>query len=60
MGRAADMKYGRHAVFNLHVHLVFVTKCPRTVFDSAVFEDLRHIFSKCCSDYGAELVGFDG
>jgi putative transposase len=60
MERTTDIQHGRHAVFNLHVHLVFVTKYRRKVFDSVILEDLMHIFSKCCSDCEAELVEFDG
>lgn len=51
---------GRHCVFALHVHLVFVTKYRRRVFTSAHFKDMRDIFKKVCSDFSAELIEFDG
>jgi putative transposase len=47
-------------VFALHVHLVFLTKYRRCVFDAEAIEHLRHIFSKVCTDFGAQLVQMDG
>ena len=60
MGKTSDFQDGRHAVFNLHVHLVFVTIYRRKVFDSAILDDLQNIFNKVCLDYEAERVEFDG
>lgn len=55
-----EVRTGRHCVFMLHVHLVFVTKYRRGVFTKEVIEDLRGIFMKVCTDFEAELVEFDG
>ena len=44
----------------MHAHLVFVTKYRREVFTKAILDDLRLIFSSVCSDFGAELIEFDG
>lgn len=55
-----DIRHGRHCVFNLHVHLVFVTKYRRGVFTQVVINDLRNIFTQVCADFEAELVEFDG
>ena len=55
-----EIRTGRHCVFMLHVHLVFVTKYRRGVFTKEVIEDLRGIFAKVCTDFEAELVEFDG
>ncbi len=54
------IRHGRHCVFNLHVHLVFVTKYRRGVFTKEVINDLREIFTDVCTDFEAELVEFDG
>ncbi|PLY15525.1 MAG: IS200/IS605 family transposase [Sedimenticola sp.] len=51
---------GRHCVFNLHVHLVFVTKYRRHVLDGDAIKHLRDIFAKVCMDSEAELVEVDG
>jgi putative transposase len=60
MGMPNDYRTGRHWVFNLHVHLVFVTKYRRLVFTKEILEDLRTIFSDVCEDFEATLEEFDG
>ena len=55
-----DIRNGRHCVFMMHVHLVFVTKCRRGVFTKEILDDLRPIFSSVCNDFESELVEFDG
>jgi putative transposase len=55
-----DIRHGRHCVFLMHVHLVFVTKYRRQVFTKDRLDYLRGIFSGICSDFEAELVEFDG
>lgn len=44
----------------LHVHLVFVTKYRRDVFNKAILDDLKETFDSVCRDFEAELVEFDG
>lgn len=60
MNKSNGIRHGRHCVFNLHIHLVFVTKYRRSVFTKAVLEDLKEIFASVCQDFEAELVEFDG
>ncbi|MDP2975928.1 MAG: IS200/IS605 family transposase, partial [Anaerolineales bacterium] len=60
MGKNNDIRHGRHCVFKMHVHFVFVTKYRREVFTKEVIDDLRGIFAKVCADFEAELVEFDG
>ena len=55
-----DIRHGRHCVFNLHVHLVFVTKYRRGVFTKSILNDLKPIFAKVCEDFEAALIEFDG
>ena len=55
-----EIRTGRHCVFRMHVHLVFVTKYRRGVFTKAILGDLRGIFADVCADFEAELVEFDG
>ena len=47
-------------MFQLHVHLVFITKYRDRVFDGDAINRLRAIFSKVCVDFEAELVELDG
>ncbi len=56
----SDLRHGRHCVFKMHVHLVFVTKYRRNVFTKEVLDDLKIFFEKVCVDFEAELVEFDG
>lgn len=60
MKKETEIRHGRHVVYNLHVHLVFVTKYRRGVFTKAILEDLEQIFTKTCADFEAELIEFDG
>lgn len=60
MNPIQDVRTGRHCVFQIHVHLVFVTKYRREVLDRNAIDQLRGIFAKVCSDFGAELAEVDG
>ncbi|MHB1683931.1 MAG: IS200/IS605 family transposase [Bacilli bacterium] len=60
MNPSNDIRTGRHCVFNLHVHLVFVTKYRRGVFTKAILADMRLVMASVCRDFEAELVEFDG
>ena len=55
-----DYRTGRHCVFALHVHLVFVTKYRRKVFTPAALDDLRTIFASVCADFESELIEMQG
>lgn len=60
MSNDNDIRHGRHCVFKMRVHLVFVTKYRRGVFTKAILDDLQEIFASVCVDFEAELVEFDG
>ena len=60
MGNENNIRTGRHCVFLMHVHLVFVTKYRRGVFTKKILDDLEETFTRVCSDFGAKLVEFDG
>ncbi|WP_327080273.1 IS200/IS605 family transposase [Polaromonas sp. CG_9.5] len=60
MRNNTDIRHGRHCVFLMHVHLVFVTKYRREVFTKEILNDLHVIFAQTCLDFEAELVEFDG
>jgi len=40
----------------MHVHLVFVTKYRRNVFDKRAIDRLRELFAKVCVDFESRLV----
>ena len=60
MKKNNDIRHGRHCLFLMHVHLVFVTKYRREVFTKEILDDLRLIFSNVCIDFESQLVEFDG
>ena len=54
------IRKGRHCVFLMHVHLVFVTKYRKSVFTKTILNELKEIFSHVCEKSEAELVEFEG
>lgn len=60
MSHDNSIRQGRYCVFKMHVHLVFVAKYRRRVFDGDAIERLRMIFAKVCDDFEAKLIEMDG
>ncbi|MCW6567911.1 IS200/IS605 family transposase [Yersinia ruckeri] len=60
MIKEIDIRRGRHCTFLMHVHLVFVTKYRRKVFDQDAIEKLRGYFARVCADFDVELVEMEG
>src|SRR5882724_12087453 len=60
MKKNNQIRHGRHCVFLMHVHLVFVTKYRRGVFTKEILDELREVLRSVCADFEAELVEFDG
>jgi len=56
----SDLRHGRHCVFALHVHLVFVTKYRRNVFRKEHLDAMQAILASVWRDFEAELVEFNG
>ena len=59
MKKVNDIRTGRHCVFLLHAHLVFVTKYRHGVFTKIIPDGLKEIFASFCRDFEAELIEFD-
>ncbi|MFG2053443.1 IS200/IS605 family transposase [Micromonospora sp. NPDC048930] len=55
-----DVRRGRSLVYNLHVHLVFVTKYRRDVFNDAMLTRCGQIMADVCDKLGAQLREFNG
>lgn len=55
-----QIRSGRHCVFNMHVHLVFVTKYRKDVFTKPMLDAMEGMFKKVCLDFEAELTEFNG
>lgn len=46
-----EVRTGRHCVFMLHAHLVFVTKYRRAAFTNEMLNSLKTCFEKVCADF---------
>ncbi|MGV9956252.1 IS200/IS605 family transposase [Streptomyces cellulosae] len=60
MGIDENVRTGRHCVFRMHVHLVFVTKYRHKVFADQHLTRCEEIMRAVCEDFEAELVEFNG
>lgn len=56
----ARLKRTRHATYDTHVHLVFVTKYRRAVFTEVMRKDCETHMRRVCESFGAELEEFNG
>jgi putative transposase len=55
-----DVRTGRHCVFILHAHLVFVTKYRHKVFTDRHLARMEEILRAVCADFECKLVEFNG
>lgn len=60
MSTEPDIRRGRHAIWDCHAHLVFVTKYRRGAFTDAILTDCERIMGDVCADFGVELREFNG
>ncbi len=55
-----EINKGRHCVFQLKVHLVFLPKYRKNVFTPRVLNYLEKVMSEVCKDFDSSLVEFNG
>ena len=55
MPSASNFRSGRHVVFSLQAHLVFVPKYRRAVITERVFSVLHTAWEQVCRDFECEL-----
>ncbi|MCM1973118.1 MULTISPECIES: IS200/IS605 family transposase [unclassified Streptomyces] len=60
MAANGEYRRGRHVVSAMHVHLVFVTRYRRGVFNDDMLAVCEAAMRKVCEDFEAELVEFNG
>jgi putative transposase len=60
MADGLDVRTGRHCVFALHAHLVFVTKYRHPVFSAGHLERLEEVMRDVCADFETGLAEFNG
>jgi putative transposase len=46
----------RYVVYELHLHLVFITKYRKNVFTDLMTKRLKYHFDRVCNDFGCRLV----
>jgi putative transposase len=54
------IRHGRHCVFMMHVHLVFVAKYRKKLFTKEILAFMESVFRDVCQDFEAELKEFKG
>ena len=55
MAKASEFRSGRHVVYNLQAHLVFIPKYRRAVITERVFSILKTAWEQVRQDFGCEL-----
>ena len=60
MKMSNNFRSGRHCVFLLQVHLIFITKYRRNVFSKNLISYLKVCFEKTCLDMEAKLIEYSG
>ncbi|MET9240899.1 IS200/IS605 family transposase [Nonomuraea sp. NPDC003709] len=60
MAEHEDIRTGRHCVFALHAHLVFMTKFRHKVFTDTHLNRMEEIMRDVCADFETELREFNG
>ena len=60
MDMSRELRTGRHCVFSMHCHLVFVTKYRKKIFTKEILDDMRSCLEKICCGFEASLEEFDG
>lgn len=60
MDKTNDIRKGRHCIYDLHAHLVFVTKYRHDVFTDEHLTALEHIFFDVCASFDCRLEEFNG
>ncbi len=60
MSKSRQIRKGRHCVYDIHAHLVFVTKYRYDVLEKPMLATLEILFSSLCADFEAALIEMHG
>jgi putative transposase len=55
-----SLRKGAHVVFDIHLHMVFITKFRRLVFTEAMLADMKPIFMRVLTANQCILEEFNG
>jgi len=56
----SEIYKNRHSAYNLHVHLVFITKYRKKVLADNHLQYFKEVVAEICKDFGAELKECNG
>ena len=56
----SEIYKNRHSAYNLHVHLVFITKDRKQVLSDDHHQFFKEVVAEICKDFGAELKECNG
>lgn len=54
------MRKGSHSIFNIQLHIVFVTKYRKKIINEAMQACMRNVFSRVCEKNGCMLKELNG
>ena len=60
MASNMELRKGRHVVFELHAHIVFVPRYRKRIFDRDALQLLQQSFAGVCADFETTLTEFNG
>lgn len=60
MDKNSEIRKGRHCVYDLKAHLVFVTKYRYDVFNDEHLKRMEEIMRDVCGNFDATLIEFNG
>lgn len=60
MKQKSSIRTGRHVVFSLHAHLVFVPKYRHKMFSKSMLKSLENYFETVCQMCETELIEMNG
>jgi putative transposase len=55
-----SFRRGRHVVFALHAHIVFIPRYRKKIFDADMLDRVKRIFRVVCADFETDIVEFNG
>ena len=60
MLKTNEIRHKRRCVFNIHIHLVFITKYRKCLFQKYHLDYIKNIFKKVYLDFESVLVEVEG
>lgn len=60
MQESHEWRTGKHAIYELYVHLVFTPKYRKKIFSNVMLNRLEEIMREKCLEMGAKLIEFNG